>query len=58
MNDGWLYESSRPIYFLELRYSYECCWCFQRGRDLTLIPHPLSKSGPRTIHIPDEGEKC
>jgi transcriptional regulator with XRE-family HTH domain len=56
VNGGWANEFERPIYFLELRYSYECCWCFQRGRELTLLPHPLSTCAPRTIRIPDEGE--
>jgi len=56
VNSGWLTEFDRPIYFLELRYSYECCWCFQRGREVTLIPHPLSSCGPRTIRVPDDGE--
>lgn len=56
VNQGWAREADRPIYFLELRYSYECCWCYQRGRELTLLPHPLSPCGPRTIRIPDEGE--
>lgn len=55
-NQGWQTENDRPIYFLELRYSYECCWCFQRGRDVTLVPYPLSPCGPRTVRIPDEGE--
>ncbi len=56
VNHGWMSEAERPIYFLELRYSYECCWCYARGRELTLVPHPLSPSGPQTIRIPDEGE--
>jgi transcriptional regulator with XRE-family HTH domain len=56
INQGWATESDRPIYFLELRYSYECCWCFQRGHEVTLVPHPLSPCGPKTIHIPDEGD--
>lgn len=56
VNHGWATEADRPIYFLELRYSYECCWCFQRGHEVTLVPHPLSPCGPRTIHIPDEGD--
>jgi transcriptional regulator with XRE-family HTH domain len=55
-NPGWVAENDRPIYFLELRYSYECCWCFQEGHALTLVPHPLSSCGPRTIRVPDEGE--
>jgi transcriptional regulator with XRE-family HTH domain len=56
VNQGWATEFDRPIYFLELRYSYECCWCYQRGRELTLVPHPMSNLGPRTIKIPDDGE--
>jgi transcriptional regulator with XRE-family HTH domain len=55
-NSGWLTEYDRPIYFLELRYSYECCWCFQRGKEVTLLPHPLSPAGPQTLRIPDDGE--
>ena len=56
VNSGWLTEYDRPIYFLELRYSYECCWCYQRGKEVTLLPHPLSPCGPRTIRVPDDGE--
>jgi transcriptional regulator with XRE-family HTH domain len=56
VNHGWMTEADRPIYFLELRYSYECCWCYMRGHELTLVPHPLSSCGPRTIRVPDEGE--
>lgn len=56
VHPGWMTESERPIYFVELRYSYECCWCFQQGRDLTLVPYPLSPCGPRNIRIPDDGE--
>lgn len=56
VNQGWATELDRPIYFLELRYSYECCWCYQRGRELNLIPYPLSPCGPRAIRVPDEGE--
>ncbi len=56
LNQGWQTEFDRPLYFLELRYSYECCWCFQRGRELTLVPHPLSSCAPRTIRVPDDGE--
>jgi transcriptional regulator with XRE-family HTH domain len=56
VNQGWVTEFDRPIYFLELRYSYECCWCFQRGREVTLMPYSLSNCPPRTVRIPDEGE--
>lgn len=56
VNQGWATEFDRPIYFLELRYSYECCWCYQQGRELTLVPHPLSNCAPRSVRIPDEGQ--
>jgi len=56
VNQGWVNELDRPIYFLELRYSYECCWCYQQGRDLTLVPYPLSTCCPRAIRVPDDGE--
>lgn len=56
VNEGWVGEAERPIYFVELRYSYECCWCFRNGRELTLIPHPQSARGPRTIRTPDDGD--
>lgn len=53
---GWRNEFERPIYFIELRYSYECCWCHRDGKQLTLIPYPLSGLGPKTVMTPDEGE--
>ncbi|MFB3922811.1 MAG: helix-turn-helix domain-containing protein [Terriglobia bacterium] len=56
VNHGWANEFDRPIYFLELRYSYECCWCYQQGKELTLVPYPLSPCAPRTIRIPSDGE--
>ncbi len=56
VNQGWMTEFDRPIYFVELRYGYECCWCYQKGRELALVPHYLSPYGPKRIHVPDEGE--
>ena len=56
VNQGWPTESDRPIYFIELRYSYECCWCYQRGRELTLVPYSLSPCAPRTVRVPDDGQ--
>ena len=38
----WRSEYDRPIYFIELRAGYACCWCELRGDELLLIPHPLS----------------
>lgn len=38
----WRTEYDRPIYFVELRAGYACCWCEKKGDELLLIPHPLS----------------
>jgi transcriptional regulator with XRE-family HTH domain len=38
----WRTEFDRPIYFVELRVGYACCWCETRGDELQLISHPLS----------------
>jgi transcriptional regulator with XRE-family HTH domain len=39
---GWNTEYDRPIYFVELRDGYRCSWCDLQGKELWLIPHPLS----------------
>jgi transcriptional regulator with XRE-family HTH domain len=39
---NWRTEFDRPIYFVELRAGYACCWCEKKGEELLLIPHPLS----------------
>jgi transcriptional regulator with XRE-family HTH domain len=46
----WRTEFDRPIYFVELRTGYACCWCEMRGDELLLIPHPLSMRPHR--HFP------
>ncbi len=45
----WRTEFDRPIYFVELRSGYACCWCERRGDELLLIPHPLSSRPHRTL---------
>jgi transcriptional regulator with XRE-family HTH domain len=55
-NSGWPNEFDRPIYFVELREGYRCCWC-SRDRDrLVLQPHPLSRCVPEMPKFPDEAE--
>lgn len=55
-NSGWPNEFARPIYFVELREGYRCCWC-SRDRDrLVLQPYPLSPCTPETPKYPDEAE--
>lgn len=47
----WRTEIDRPIYFIELRNGYACCWCEMRGDELLLIPHPLSSRQHRYFPI-------
>ena len=47
----WRTEFDRPIYFIELRVGYACCWCETRGDELLLIPHPLSSRGHRRFPL-------
>lgn len=53
---GWRNEAERPIYFVELRYAYRCCWCLIEKNRLLLQPHPLSPCTPETYRYPDEAE--
>jgi len=45
-SSGWSTEQERPIYFLEHRTGYFCCWCAQERDQITLIPHPASRCTP------------
>jgi len=49
----WRTEYDRPIYFIELRTGYACCWCEIRGDELLLIPHPLSSRSHRRFAVRD-----
>jgi transcriptional regulator with XRE-family HTH domain len=55
-NSGWTNEYERPIYFLELRQQFRCCWCRREGGQLMLVPHPLSSCAPEVYRIPEEAE--
>jgi len=52
----WTGEHERPIYFVELRDSYTCSWCQLDGRQLSIVPHPISRLQIRTYRYPDEAE--
>ncbi|HVI07111.1 MAG TPA: helix-turn-helix transcriptional regulator [Candidatus Binatia bacterium] len=55
--DGvWRVEYERPIYFVETREGYTCCWCSMRREDLILQPHPLSPVAIRVLRHPQEAE--
>jgi transcriptional regulator with XRE-family HTH domain len=56
VNTGWTTEFERPIYFVEHRNGYCCCWCTQREDRVTLHPHPSSLNEPESYKYPDEIE--
>jgi len=47
LEGSWRSEYERPIYFLELRDGFVCCWCDKNGQDIVVQPHPLSGCKPR-----------
>src|ERR1700722_8141040 len=49
-------ELERPIYFVETREGYTCCWCSMKGDQLVLQPHPLSPVAIRMLRHPQEAE--
>ena len=46
---GWRSEYERPIYFVETREGYTCCWCTVGREDLILQSHPLSPVQPKVV---------
>jgi len=46
---GWRSEYERPIYFVETRDGYTCCWCTVGREDLILQSHPLSPVQPKVV---------
>ncbi len=53
---GWRNEAERPIYLVDVRGGYRCCWCLLEKNRLVLQPHPLSICAPETYRFPDEAE--
>jgi hypothetical protein len=53
---GWTSEYDRPIYFLEHREGYICCWCTLAGDRLLVQPHPASHRKPEWFAYPNEIE--
>jgi transcriptional regulator with XRE-family HTH domain len=53
---SWRSEYERPIYFVETRQGYKCCWCTLKGGQITLQPHPLSPESVQVLRHPQEAE--
>jgi len=52
----WRSEFERPIYFVEMRDGYTCCWCSMKRDSIVLQPHPLSPVTTRVLRYPQEAE--
>ena len=52
----WKTEFDRPIYFIELHDKYLCSWCELHGKQLFVVPHPLSGCTISQYSYPDEAE--
>jgi len=52
----WRSEFERPIYFVEMRDGYTCCWCSMKRDSIVLQPHPLSPASVRVLRYPQEAE--
>ncbi len=52
----WRSEFERPLYFVEMRDGYTCCWCSMKRDSIVLQPHPLSPVSVRVLKYPQEAE--
>jgi len=52
----WRSEYERPIYFVETREGFRCCWCALKGEEIVLQPHPLSPVAVKMLRYPQEAE--
>jgi transcriptional regulator with XRE-family HTH domain len=50
----WRTLRERPIYLVWHTHGHTCCWCQIEGRELTLVPHPLSQQPVRRFKMPSE----
>jgi transcriptional regulator with XRE-family HTH domain len=54
INSGWSNEFERPIYFMEHRNGFACCWCTVSDDSLVLQPHPASLCPPQVFKFPQD----
>jgi len=53
---SWRTELDRPIYFVKTPGGYACSWCELKKDQLTLLPHPLSRTRLRHFAYTREAE--
>jgi hypothetical protein len=44
----------RPVYLVWHTDGHSCCWCQLEGKELTLLPYPLSRHPVRRFKVPRE----
>jgi hypothetical protein len=52
----WRSIDERPIYFVETREGFRCCWCLIEGDLITLQGHPQSSEPVRVCRHPQQAE--
>jgi transcriptional regulator with XRE-family HTH domain len=50
----WRGMRERPVYLIWHTYGHSCCWCQLGGKELTLLPYPLSRRPVRRFKVPQE----
>ena len=50
----WRTFRERPLYLVWHTDGHSCCWCQVDGKDLTMLPHPLSQQPVRRFKMPSQ----
>lgn len=50
----WRTIRERPVYLVWHTDGHSCCWCQMEGKELTLLPYPLSRQQVRRFKVPRE----
>ncbi len=50
----WKTMRERPVYLVWHTDGHSCCWCQMEGKELTLLPYPLSRQPVRRFKVPRE----
>ena len=51
---AWTTMRERPVYLVWHTDGHSCCWCQLEGKELTLLPYPLSRQPVRRFKVPRE----
>jgi hypothetical protein len=50
----WKSMRERPVYLVWHTDGHSCCWCQLEGKELILLPYPLSRRPVRRLKVPRE----